>query len=187
MAVAQVIIMQGAKFKEHIKCHDSVLGDPQGLALITIGNSLRGDDGIASALCDALPSAATADACRFDLGSYTGHLADCLPGHSAAIIIDATRNGTAPGTVSLADLGASSDITSPLNIRSCHGFSLADELRLAKRLSQLPERIVFFGVEVSNVDWSDKVTPTLEKILPQLVNKLSVLVSQMQETLKRDA
>lgn len=137
-----------------------------GLALITIGNQLRGDDGIAAALCDALPESALQDVCRYDLGTYTGYLSDCLAGHQAAIIIDATYNGTASGTVTLMDLSSVLANAVPMNIQSCHGLSLADELRLAKKEGGLPKRIIFFGIEVNDVDWSDTPSPTLKRTMP---------------------
>lgn len=161
------------------------MAEPSGLALITIGNSLRGDDGIAARLSSMLP--AGMDVCKYDLGCYTGLLSDCLSGHKAAIIIDSTQNATAPGTVSILDLRAMLDRATILNVRSCHGFSLADELRIAKNNGTLPKRIIFFGVEVDAVEWTERLSRTLELKLPQLVNNLSLLVTKVLETLQRDA
>lgn len=168
-------------------CHHGIKPQPEGLALITIGNSQREDDGIAEALCDALPESALKGVCRFDLGSFTGYLGDCLCAHKAAIIIDSTNNGTGSGTVSIVNLGAVLDQASPMKIQSCHGFSLADELRLAKKFKNLPKRIIFFGIENSRTSWKNKLSSDLQARLPHIVEKLSLLVSTVLETLKRDA
>ncbi len=179
--------MNTAKTISNGHCQHSHQAEPSGLALITVGNSLRGDDGIGSSLCDVLPESVMKDVCRFDLGSYTGYLHECLVGHKAAIIIDSTKNGTAPGTVSLMDLAAMLDRATVMNVSSCHGFSLADELRIAKHYGTLPKRLIFFGVEVDAVDWTERLSSALEQKLPQLVQNLSVLVSKVVETLKRNA
>lgn len=179
--------MQSARILRNIQCPHAKLEVPQGLAVVTIGNPLRGDDGVATAICSAMPEATTRDVCRFDLGTYTGFLGDCLSGHKAAIIIDSTSNGTAPGTVSILDLGTLLDRTAPLALRSCHGFSLADELRLAKKHAHLPKRIIFFGVEIADIDWNEKLSPALQEQLPHLVLSLSNLVTRVVEALKRDA
>lgn len=169
------------------ECKHANLLDPQGLALITIGNTLRGDDGIAAHLCDTLSENDLKDVCRFDLGTYTSYLATCLAGHRAAIIIDATNNGTAPGTVSILDLNQLLDRTSPLSIKCCHGFSIADELRLVKRQGRLPKRIIFFGVEIDCVEYDTKLSAPLKSTLAHLNGNLSRLVSQVLSTLKREA
>ncbi len=179
--------MQRANSVKQERCKHSTQVDPSGLVLLTIGNSLRGDDGMAAMLCDMLPSSSLKEVCRFDLGLHTSLIAECLSGHKAAIIIDSTSNGTAPGTVSIVDLAILVERTSPINIGSCHGLSVADELRLAKRTQRLPKRMVFFGVEISEVAWSQKLSSSLERNLPHVSEKLSVLIQAIMEILKRDA
>ena len=177
--------MKSLKVQNQAQCDHTALVHPDGLALVTIGNSLGGGDDMAASLCDVLPETALKDVCRFDLGSYTGFLAASLAGHKAAIIVDSTCNGTAPGTVSILDLTAMLDRAAPLKIESCHGFALADELRLAKRQGKLPRRIIFFGVEVGDQAATGQPIPNLK--LSQSVRNLSFLVLKVLETLKRDA
>lgn len=168
------------------QCRHSANVEPDGLALITIGNQLKGEHDIAAALCDILPEADIKDVCRFDLGSYTGFLADCLAGHKAAIIIDSTSNGTAAGTMSIVDLSLALDRAKPPIIQSRHGASLVDELRLTKQAGKLPKRIIFFGVELSDSNGTEPVVAVLKQPLEDTVKKLSLLVSKVLETLKRD-
>jgi len=160
----------------------------EGFALITIGDALGADECIPTKLCDQLEkSTALKDICRFDLGPHTDSLSECLSSHKGAIIIDSTQNGTAPGTVSIMDLGAMVERTTPINIRSCHGFSLADELRATKRSGRLPKRIIFFGIEINDVEVGDKLNSKLAAKLPLLVNNLSLLMTKLLETVKKDA
>jgi Ni,Fe-hydrogenase maturation factor len=74
-----------------------------------------------------------------------------------------------------------------LNINSTHGFSVADELKLAKQLGTLPRRLIFFGVEIGEVNWKDKISPALEEKLPQLVLNLALLLERILETFRKDA
>ncbi len=167
-------------------CPHTGLETATGLCIVTVGNSLRGDDGIAAALCDKLPDRVLPGVCRFDLGSYTSYLADCVRGHKAAIIIDSTCDGLSPGSVSIIDLTALLD-GPEVEIKSTHGFSVADELRLAGQLGVLPKRIIFFGVEIGEVNWKEKISPALESKLPHLVSNLSFLVERILEALRKDA
>ena len=168
------------------RCQHSELVQPDGLCIVTVGNSLRGDDGIASALCENLPEAVLSDVCLFNLGPYTNHVSQCLKGHKAAIIIDSTCDGLSPGSVTIIDLQALLEGPN-LNINSSHGFSVADELKLAKQLGSLPNRLIFFGVEIGEVNWKETISPALKEKLPLLVSNLAFLVQRILETLRKDA
>jgi hypothetical protein len=74
-----------------------------------------------------------------------------------------------------------------LSINSTHGFSVADELKLAGQLGVLPKRLIFFGVEIGEVNWKETISPALESKLPQLVSNLSFLVERILEALRKDA
>lgn len=186
VAAGPATIMKKAKAISRAHCPHQEEEEPCGLAIVTIGNSLSGD-GLLASLCNMLPAAASNDVCKFDVGSYKGCLSDRIAGHKAAIIVDSTQNGTAPGTVSLMDLSSMLNRATVMNFSSCHGFSLSDELRLAKHYGTLPNRLIFFGVEIDAVDWTDKVSPALQAKMPHLVNNLSLLVARVLETLKRSA
>jgi hydrogenase maturation protease len=168
------------------RCLHSDLVQQDGLCIVTVGNSLRGDDGIASALCENLPESVLSDVCVFNLGPYTNYLSECLNGHKAAIIIDSTCDGLSPGSVSIIDLHALLEGPN-LNINSSHGLSVADELKLAKQLGSLPTRLIFFGVEIGAVNWNETISPALKEKLPLLVSNLAFLVQRILETLRKDA
>ncbi len=167
-------------------CMHSAAAETGGLALVTIGNSLRGDDGIAQRVCDALAPDILARVCRFDLGTFTNLLGDCLAGHYSAVIVDATKSGTVAGNISITDLSvmASGSWAAPLKCPSSHGLSLVDELILTNGRIALPKQIILFGVEVSDVDWAAQLSPTLEKCLPSIANSLSRLVVSTLEVTK---
>ena len=179
--------MQVARLLSNLECehfHSDVAG---GLALITVGSSLRGDEGLASALSQSLTKDRCKPVCRFDLGSYSGALYECLIRHKAAIIIDSTNNGTAPGTVSILDVSYILSQPEPLSISSCQGLMLSEEVRLAKKRGRLPKRIIFFGIEIDKADWNEKISAEVETKLPKLVSRLSLLVTKVVETLDDNA
>lgn len=184
----QVLILEMYAQRQHVprRCRHSELESPAGLCIVTVGNSLRGDDGIASALCQSLPETVLSDVCLFNLGPYTSYLSDCLKGHKAAIIIDSTCDGLSPGSVSIVDLHALLEGPN-VNINSSHGFSVADELKLAKQLGNLPNRLIFFGVEIGEVNWKETISPALKEKLPLLVSNLAFLVQRILETLRKNA
>jgi hydrogenase maturation protease len=125
--------------------------------------------------------------CHFKLPSPEGLLADCLAGYKAAILIDSTKIGTLTGTISISDLSTMLERAVPLNIGSVHGFALADELRQAKRLKQLPARIIFFGLEVDALERTEDLTKVVEPKMLTSVKNASLLLETIVETLKKEA
>lgn len=167
--------------------HDSE-SSAHGLCLVTIGNVLRTDDGIASALCNSIPGHTLLDVCRFDLGTHTGYLADCLKSHKAAIIIDCTKSGAEPGTVTITDLLSvlNKHARTPM-LKSTHALSFLEELMLIKRSGELPKTLVLFGIEASSDEWSCALSEELKGKLPALALRLSLLVEVIQKSLNKDA
>ena len=173
--------------KRSARCKHVSIQEPEGLALISIGNTLRADDGVATVLCKALPQELLARVCSFDLGTHTGLLAECLRGHKAAIIVDSTKNDFAPGSVSMLNLQSVLERPSLLSVESSHGFSFFDELRICSSGEALPERLLFFGVEASSIAWSEKLSDALETKVPQIIQRLSLLVTKILEEINEDA
>ena len=149
------------------------------VVLITIGNSLRGDDGVAKIVSDQIVEPLAKAVCRFDLGIDTGHLGSCIEGHCTCVIIDSTKNGIHPGAVTQLELGALLEDSKALTVESVHGFSLWDELKLAQLNRDLPKRIVFFGIEVENVDWGQSMSPAIEARLTGIVSELNSLIADL--------
>lgn len=155
------------------------------IGLATIGNSLRCDDDIASRVCDALPSSALKYVCRYDLGTYTSFLGECLRKHKAAIVIDATANGTTSGATMIVNIETLLKGDNNIKIRASHGFSFLDELRICARSTTLPNPFYFFGIEVKSCEWSENISPELEMQIPQLAQSLESLIEKMLETLSK--
>jgi hydrogenase maturation protease len=181
------MIMQIAKSVSQADCSHMKMAEPKGLVLISANDSIKGVYAIGDTLLSNLPKFSLENVCCFDGGEPINELARYLSHHKAAIIIDSTRNGKAPGTISIVDLGAMFDRVTPLNIGSCHGRALADELRLLHKSGRLPKRLILFGIEIDICNEDDKIGAILEEKLPQLTKNFTLLVSKILETLKRNA
>lgn len=96
--------------------------------------------------CSGLADPTLENICRYIINAESDDLATYLKDHKAAIIIDSAADGCPPGTVSLMDLGAMVEKSTPLRINSRHGFYLARQLRHLKKSGGLPHRILFFAV-----------------------------------------
>gem|GEM_PF-923328 len=160
---------------------------PGGLAVVAIGNTLRADDGIAQAVCRALPTSVKKQACCFDLGTHTYFLIDCLRGHSAAIIIDSTSSDNPPGTITVLDLAELVASHSPLKCRFSHGISLLDELTVGLWRGLLPATVLFVGIEAASDGWGEQLSDTLAEKLPEVTAEVEKLIQGLLEGEKINA
>lgn len=163
-------------------CRHREFNRQDGLCIITIGDSLLGDACIASALLDKLPEEVTSNVCKFDLGANTNNLNACFKGHRAAIIVDSTCDGMTVGSVTLIDLKALIDNPGS-KINSIHGFSLVDELTIARQSGLLPEQLILFGIDVEEVDWTRTLSAERKSKISKLIRSLSLLIERVLEAL----
>lgn len=178
--------MGTTRLKEKMVCRHSALDRPEGLVLVTIGSQTAGSQTSAKSLCDALPPFILGQICRYDLKRYDGFLADSLVGHRAAIIVDSSSSGLAPGTSALSDLSAVLERTTPLDLQSSHGRDLADELRLAKKNGRLPKRIMLFGLGSGASEHTRAGVARGLQPMSQLARRLEIMVSTVLAALKRE-
>lgn len=86
------------------------------------------------------------------------------------ILIDAVKSGAAIGTVLRIE---GEDIYRHLACHtSTHGFGVADVLKLAERLGQLPAKVVLLGVEAGETDSLAPLSNQMRAILPSLLEAL---------------
>jgi Ni,Fe-hydrogenase maturation factor len=162
-------------------------GQENGIAIVFMAALVQGD-ALPARLSKALSNTALENVCHFEISPHQGRLATCLSNHKAAIIIDSTHTDALAGTVSIMDLSAMLDKTTPIKIDSCHGLAMARELRSAKRSGTLPKRVVFFGVEVGDTHKNDGNTKRpADETPPQIIDSLCSLIGKVLETLKRNA
>lgn len=148
-----------------------------GVALVTIGNSLRKDDAIAKLVAEALSDSTQNELCRFDLESYSQFLLDCVVFHEVAVIVDATRGQGKTGDVCIIDLADVVHNDTKLKVESCHGLSFLDELKIADKTNCLPDKIYFFGIETGDTDWGEGLSPEMEA-------KRTTISKRLEEFLK---
>lgn len=96
-----------------------------------------------------------------------------LDGIEHLILIDAVKSGAVIGSVLRIE---GEDIYRHLaRHTSTHGFGVADALRLAQRLGQLPQTIILLGVEVGDTDTLAPLTSLVRASLPKLLEALREL------------
>jgi hydrogenase maturation protease len=83
-------------------------------------------------------------------------LLEVFDGYDTVVVVDATRSGTAPGTVTVTEGPLASQGSA-----STHGLGLAEAVELARALDRLPWRLVVVGVEVGSTEPGTPLSPAV--------------------------
>lgn len=142
------------------------------LAVIGIGQGLRGDDAAGIEAVRAWQQANPVTAKRADvlveLLEVPGlDLLDRLEEAEAAIIVDAVQGNGAPGTLHEVRVEQLDAFTS--SAKSAHGWGVAETLRMGRQLDRglAPADVHVIGIEGRQFDMGSGLSPEVREALPR--------------------
>lgn len=132
--------------------------------ILALGNPLRGDDGVGSAVLKALADAGAVPpgTCLEDGGTPGLDTALLLQGYRQAVIIDAADMGLEPGSWRRVPVGPAR----PAPGATLHSAGLAEALALAEALGILPCQLVVFGIQPQEVGWTPGLSEPVSRAIP---------------------
>jgi hydrogenase maturation protease len=141
------------------------------IAIVGVGQDMRGDDGAGLAAVQLWQQEHAVDAASPDIRvrfvTVPGlELLDALAEVQAAVVVDAMSGGGEPGTI-LA-LGASELEVGTPRSGSLHGWGLLQELALGRLLGELPAYLLvrLLGIEASQIQQGSALSPVVQAALP---------------------
>jgi hydrogenase maturation protease len=143
------------------------------IAVVGIGQSLRGDDAVGLEAVhlwqQEYPETADLPALHVQIEELPGlALLDLLDGSEAAILVDAVKSSAIPGT--LHRLGLEQLASFGTDSRSAHGWGVAETLQLGRTLNptkhDIPIRLI--GVEVGQVQVGAGLSEAVRQVLPKV-------------------
>lgn len=136
-----------------------------GLLILGIGNALRRDDGVGPFVAARLAAAGLN--ARVHAGDGTG-IIDAMAEARHLVLIDATRSGAAPGTLTTLDAIAAA-IPAAFFHYSTHRFGLAEAVETARALGMLPPALTVHGIEGSDFDPGEKLSAPVAEAAEALI------------------
>jgi hydrogenase maturation protease len=140
-----------------------------------IGNEHRRDDGVG-------PAVAARVATLVPRAQAVGPVTDPLEllglwdGADLAVVIDASRSGTEPGTVGVFDMGAGA--SRPAGT-STHGLGVDVALRLTAALGRGPRRVVVVGVEGDTFGTGVGLSAPVAAAVPLAVRRVVEIIEEV--------
>ena len=140
--------------------------------VLGIGNNLLGDEGIGIHVIQHLHAIA-ADSSNLhdkfqlvDGGTLSFTLAGIIEDSARLIVIDAPRLDAPPGTVRVFEGEDMDHFLGNGKRSSVHEVSLLDLMAVVALNGHLPERRALIGIQPEHIDWSDRLSPSLEQAVP---------------------
>ena len=156
------------------------------IAVIGIGQSLRGDDGIGPEAVRrwsaGYPPASQDPQIQILLLETPGlGLLSDLESADAAILVDAVSTGRPAGTVCVFDPIPDTNLSAAE--KTAHGFGVAETISVARKTGvRLPKRLILIGIEGSRYDLGEGLSNPVRAAIPLTVEKIQERVSSLIST-----
>jgi len=137
------------------------------VAVIAVGNPYRHDDGVGPAALSMLRTELP-EVDLFELDGEPTRLLDAWTGRRLAVVVDAVRAGSEPGSIHRIEVGVDT-VPAPAIQGSTHATGLVEAVAVARALDRLPERLVLFGIEPADLGNGAGLSSAAERALPGLV------------------
>lgn len=149
------------------------------LVVIAVGNSFRGDDGVAFRIVGEAASQFPRGTAVVETDGEPTRLLDAWDGAAAAIVVDAARAGGRAGTLHrIVAVSAGGTLAPDRRWRawcpgtSTHGAGVRAAVDLGRALGRLPERLVVLGIEGHDFAGGDALSPPVASAVPEAVAML---------------
>ena len=105
-------------------------------------------------------------------------LLDVWSGVALAVVCDAVRSGSPPGTLHVVRTGKDLPPLTEGHVQEAgsHDFGLASAIELARALGRLPEHVVVVGVEARSFEWGESLTQSVANAVPSAVAEVLALL-----------
>ena len=146
------------------------------VAVIGIGQSLRGDDGVGLEAVrqwrEKFPETANSPEVRIEASELPGlALLDLLEDVDTAILIDAIQSTTSPGTIH--HLSEEELSTFAADSKNAHGWGVAETLhmgRLLDKINGIPIRLI--GIEIKQTVVGREISEELREQFPAICDAI---------------
>ena len=147
--------------------------------VLALGNPLRGDDGVAQCVLQALAQEPLGAGVKLLDGGIAGlETVTLLQGWARAVILDAADFGAPAGTVRRIDLHRNSRRALPAPSNSLHTAGLLEALALADALGTLPGRLTLVGVQPAHIDFECGLSLAVTRAIPEAVGAVLAALAE---------
>jgi hydrogenase maturation protease len=160
---------------------------PPAIVVIGVGSEYRSDDSIGLVTVRDIKRLAIPGV-RVIAGISDGiDLINTWESADAAIVVDGTRSGAAPGTILRFDAITDQIPEEVFSSCSTHAFSITEAVVLARMLDRLPRMLIVYGVEAGSILKGVGLTSDVAAVLPEVVARIKEEINRLTRSLAQAA
>ena len=151
--------------------------------VLGIGNVLMSDDGAGVHIVRHLIRSFTCRGAEFfgdvdlvDGGTLGYLLIDRVSNADLMIVLDAANIGEAPGSFRPYEGDLVYEFLSDRQNRSVHEVGLIDLIQMMDLSGEAPKDLVLVGVQPESIDWGERLSPSVQKIVPIVAEEVERLL-----------
>lgn len=139
--------------------------------VIGVGNTFRGDDAAGILVARRLNAL---DLPEVEILEHSGEgagLMEAMKDRDSVILVDAVQSGAAPGDIMRFEAHTES---LPAHFSGCstHAFGVAEAIEMARLLSELPRRLIVFGIEGKTFKPGSDLSPEVARAIQETTDKV---------------
>lgn len=144
------------------------------ILVLALGNPLRGDDGVGSAVLTSLRDTAVfpPHITLIDGGTPGLETALTLQGYDKVIVIDAANLGESPGTWRRFSLAEANLVQQAQMNGTLHDAGFAEAVALGAALDILPPEIIVYGVQPEVIEWEMGLSTAVQAAVPEICQEI---------------
>jgi hydrogenase maturation protease len=130
--------------------------------VIGVGNEFRNDDGIGIHIARKLSKLNLSHIQITEAVKDGTNLMELWKDKENVIVIDAASTGSEPGMIFRFNASKKA-LPAQFSRHSSHAFSVAEAIELSRKLSQLPGRLIIYGIEGKDFSNGDHLSETAQR------------------------
>lgn len=152
-----------------------------GIVVIGVGNELRRDDGVGIAVVQRARVELPDEVETVEHDGEPTRMLDTWGGTELAVVVDAVRSGSPPGTIVRFDVTADATVPTRPTGGSSHSLGLGESVALGRALDQMPARLVVLGIEGEEFGDGPGLTPAVEAAVADAARLVVAEVASQRE------
>ena len=139
--------------------------------LICIGNYYRQDDALGLFIGKHPKIKSQSNIEVFENFGDAFALIEAWKEAETVIVVDAVKSGRAPGTIFRFNL-LSDNLPPDIFTVSTHSSGIAECIAISRRLSMLPEKLIFYGIEGQLFGYGTEISDIVKEAMAQVVEQI---------------
>lgn len=139
--------------------------------IVGVGNKNRADDAAGLLVADDLEGNTPPGVAIEKCSGEPGELIDYFEEYSEIFLVDALKSTDNPGQIHRINV-KEEELPAQIFPTSTHSFGVYEAVELARKLQELPDKLIIYGITGGEFEIGGEVTPAVSSSVAQVVDQI---------------